>query len=168
MSNDEKKIVQGGSTANKHGKILEKALIPAFQENGYRILKPRDKDFDSVVELVDKYVISNAEYISIYGRKCKTEFVLVNKNTNSRIRIECKWQQSSGSVDEKLPYLFLNCVESFEEKDIIIIIDGEGQRKGAIEWLKNAASNPQLNKGKNISVMNLSEFMKWLNDSEKR
>lgn len=167
MSSDEKKIVQGGSTANKHGKILEKALLPAFLENGYKVVKSRDKDYDDVVDLVDKYVISDAEYTSIYGRRCKTEFVLVNKNINKRIRIECKWQQSSGSVDEKLPYLFLNCVESFEEQDIIIIIDGEGQRKGAIEWLKKAAADPKMNKGKNILVMNLPEFLKWLNNTEK-
>ena len=30
---------------------------------------------------------------------------------NGLIRIEAKWQQSPGSVDEKLPYLFQNALE---------------------------------------------------------
>jgi hypothetical protein len=34
-----------------------------------------------------------------------------------RKNIECKWQQVSGSVDEKLPYLYLNCIEAMPEKN---------------------------------------------------
>ena len=53
-------------------------------------------------------------------------FLVIIKKNNFRIRIECKWQQSSGSVDEKLPYLFLNAKDCMPEKDIMIIIDGKG------------------------------------------
>lgn len=54
------------------------------------------------------------------------------------IRIECKWQQAAGSVDEKLPYLYLNTIEAMPENSIMILIDGAGWKAGAIQWLKDA------------------------------
>jgi len=51
-----------------------------------------------------------------------TEFLLKSKEYNFNVRIECKWQQVSGSVDGKLPYLYLNSIEAMPESNIIIII----------------------------------------------
>ena len=83
-------------------------------------------------------------------------------------RIECKWQQVSGSVDEKLPYLYLNCIEAMPEDNIIILIDGEGWKHGGIQWIKDAAQKEKyLNserKPKNIQVFSLTEFMTWANN----
>ena len=85
----------------------------------------------------------------------------------AEIRIECKWQQVSGSVDEKLPYLYLNTIEAMPEKEITIIIDGDGWKKGAIEWLKQAVTKKKYttknNKKKKIQVMSLVEFITWAN-----
>lgn len=79
----------------------------------------------------------------------------------------CKWQQSSGSVDEKFPYLYLNCIEVMPEDDIIIVVDGGGAKKGAIDWLRRTAEEKKYitdkNSLKNISVMSLSEFLVWAN-----
>jgi len=55
-----------------------------------------------------------------------------------QIRIECKWQQVKGSVDEKLPYLYLNTIEAMPENTIMILIDGAGWKTGAVKWLKDA------------------------------
>ncbi|MGC2423417.1 MAG: PD-(D/E)XK nuclease superfamily protein [Nitrospirota bacterium] len=82
------------------------------------------------------------------------------------MRIECKWQQVSGSVDEKLPYLYLNCVEAMPEDYIIIIIDGGGFRAGSITWLKEAAKSNKYNEAgvmKSILVFSLAEFIAWAN-----
>jgi len=96
-------------------------------------------------------------YINIYGSKGRTEFVIDTKTKS--IRIECKWQQSSGSVDEKFCYLYHNCL-IMPEKTIIIVIDGDGARKSAVEWLKNIANNTT---SKELYVFNLCEFIKWVN-----
>lgn len=72
---------------------------------------------------------------------------------------------SSGSVDEKFPYTYLNCVEAMPERDIIIIVDGGGAKQGAVNWLRNAAAARKYAgcRDKRIQVMNLSEFLVWAN-----
>tara|TARA_R110000851_G_scaffold103269_1_gene220123 strand:+ start:1243 stop:1722 length:480 start_codon:yes stop_codon:yes gene_type:complete len=78
----------------------------------------------------------NVPYESIYGTKCRSEFLLAYNNRE--IRIECKSQESSGSVDEKLPYLVQNFTEKVKEEETIIIHHGDGFRAGAINWLREA------------------------------
>jgi len=86
-----------------------------------------------------------------------------------KIRIECKWQQSPGSVDEKLPYLYLNTIESMPENNIIILIDGNGFKSGAKKWLKDAVSKKlyttKNNENKNVLVFSLTEFFTWANNT---
>jgi hypothetical protein len=50
----------------------------------------------------------------------------MSKAHGVHVRIECKWQQSAGSVDEKLPYLYLNAIESMPEDHVIIVYGGGG------------------------------------------
>ena len=115
-------------------------------------------------------LLTRIPYNSIYTpHEGHTEFLLVSDRYGFKIRIECKWQQSNGSVDEKLPYLYLNCIETMPENHIIIVIDGNGWKKGAVEWLKTAVATkkyttPQ-NAGKLIQVLNLQEFMTWANNT---
>ena len=141
------------------GNILEKQVQSLFLEKGFEIemyskwIKNKDKYGD---ELLLKHV----PFTSIYMHNARTEFLAISKKNNFRIRIECKWQQSSGSVDEKLPYLFLNAKHCMPEKNVMIIIDGKGWKEGAIPWLKNAVKN--LNE-KKIMVFSLTEFISWGN-----
>ena len=72
--------------------------------------------------------------------------------SQGRIRIECKYQQSAGSVDEKLPYLFMNFTQSIPEEEAIIVIEGNGFKVGAKEWLRKKCA------GTKVSVMSLEEF----------
>jgi hypothetical protein len=113
----------------------------------------------------EEILLKNVPYETIYGHKGNTEFLLKSKEYNREIRIECKWQQSPGSVDEKFPYLYLNCIESMPEDDIIVIVDGNGYKEGALNWLKSAISTKkyQIGLDKNITILNLSEFIIWAN-----
>jgi SepF-like predicted cell division protein (DUF552 family) len=78
-----------------------------------------------------------------------------------KTRIECKWQQTAGSVDEKLPYLYLNTIEAMPEDQIMIIIDGAGWKKGAVDWLRRAVNEKkyttQINNHKKIR--NIYKYM---------
>lgn len=80
------------------------------------------------------------------------------------IRIECKWQQSAGSVDEKLPYLYLNTIEAMPEKHIVIIIDGDGFKEGAKKWLRDAVKDKKYtdtsNRDKKIGLRDLRDRLK--------
>ncbi|MGB3671916.1 MAG: PD-(D/E)XK nuclease superfamily protein [Phormidesmis sp.] len=156
---------QGGA-ANHQGKILERTVVPTFESHGFEIVA-----YSAWIKKPANYgtelLLKNVPYTTIYNQKGRTEFLAKSERFELNVRIECKWQQSSGSVDEKLPYLYLNCIESMPEMDIIIIADGGGMKPGAIPWLKEAVSKkkyvsldmPQ----KNIQVFSIREFITWAN-----
>ena len=101
-------------------------------------------------------LLKSAPYTNIYGNtRCRSEFLLCHQGRS--IRIECKTQHSAGSVDEKLPYLFLNFTKAIPEKEAIIIIEGNGFKTGAKEWLKRKC------KGTKVQVFSYSEFVSYVN-----
>ena len=105
-------------------------------------------------------LVRRVPYQSIYGHRGVTEFLAVSASRGLAIRIECKWQQSQGSVDEKFPYLYLNCIHAMPEREIILLIDGNGYKPGALAWLKQAVASQD---AKLIHVFNLVEFLVWAN-----
>ena len=152
-------------TANKTGRTLESTVKAVMSSKGFQILSYKEWHKDPGQHSTD-VLLTNAPFTTIYNHPGHTEFLLISKRLNIEIRIECKWQQSPGSVDEKLPYLYLNCVEKMPEKSIVILIDGEGFKKGAIQWLKDAVANKKYSlMDKEIKVMNLREFMEWANNT---
>lgn len=115
----------------------------------------------------NELLLTDVPYDTIYQHSGKTEFLLKSERYNLEIRIECKWQQVAGSVDEKLPYLYLNSIEAMPEKHIVVVIDGNGWKTGAIPWLKEAAVNRKYTTSespkKKIEILSLAEFMTWAN-----
>jgi len=99
-----------------------------------------------------KYVIRNYPHPSLYGTPGKKEALVVAPDGDgfftpdeqgcTRIIIEAKWQDSSGSVDEKLPYLW----EAFHTSPVrnwVVVLDGRywktGRGKAAVSWLGHKA-----------------------------
>ncbi len=156
-----------GSLANSAGNTLEQTIIATLSSKGFEIEKYRTWA-KKPNKYGDELLLRNVPFESIYKHKGNTEFLLKSKKYNLEIRIECKWQQVSGSVDEKFPYLYLNCIEKMPENFIIIVVDGGGAKPEAIEWLKNAASTnlyQDKNSPKQIHVFNLTEFLIWANNT---
>lgn len=154
-----------GRYASNQGSILEKTVQNIFESKKFELIKYSAWKKDPSL-FGKELLLKNIEYTSIYNHIGRTEFLLLSERYDAKIRIECKWQQSSGSVDEKLPYLYLNAVYSMPENDIIIVIDGNGWKKGAVEWLKSAVENKLFTPPdfkKNIRVFSLMEFITWAN-----
>lgn len=157
---------QKGALASNQGSILEQTVESTFSKKGFQVLRYREWARNP-----DKYskdlLLKNCPFKNIYNHDGNTEFLLKSKTYDCEIRIECKWQQSSGSVDEKFPYLYLNCIDAMPEKHIIIIVDGGGAREGAVSWLKEVASKNKYtsaeNSDKQIEVLTLTEFIQWAN-----
>lgn len=155
-----------GGTANHQGKILERTVVPTFEAHDFEVVA-----YSAWKKKPDKYgtelLLKNVPYTTIYGQRGYTEFLAKSEQLNLNVRIECKWQQSSGSVDEKLPYLYLNCIETMPETDIIIIAGGGGMKPGAIPWLKDAVRQKKYvlpgMPEKNIQVLSIEEFLSWSN-----
>lgn len=154
-----------GNAANSSGNVLEQTVISTMTAKGFVSVS-----YSEWVKHPDAYdgelLLKNVPYDTIYGHNGKTEFLLKSASRGLEIRIECKWQQAAGSVDEKFPYLYLNCVETMPESHIIILVDGGGYKQGAINWLNTAVNSRRYqsqNNGKIIQVMNLVEFIRWAN-----
>jgi len=155
-----------GKSANITGNQLEIAvqtvlLNKGFEIEMYRKWEKKPKNYGK------ELLLKNVPFETIYGHHGNTEFLLLSEKHNLRIRIECKWQQSAGSVDEKLPYLYLNTIEAMPEKDIMILIDGDGFKAGAKTWLRNAVQEKlyttKKNNDTNVMVFSLTEFFTWAN-----
>jgi hypothetical protein len=122
---------QGGVTANKTGKRLEDFIIYQLVESGYTNIERRKwktaKYLDQPIYTRQLFLCKSIYETDIYG-----DFVIFHpeKYPNCLV-IESKWQQSPGSVDEKLPFLVKNIKERFPI-DSVVVIDGGGFKKGAI------------------------------------
>jgi len=157
-------LAQGG-LANSSGNTLEQTIIATLTSKGFPVEIYRNWIKNPAAYPSD-IVLRNVPYETIYGHRGNTEFLLISERYNLTIRIECKWQQSAGSVDEKFPYLYLNCVQQMPENNIIIVMDGGGAKAGAVQWLRQACDErlflPE-DSPKTITAMNLVEFMSWAN-----
>ncbi|HLO83604.1 MAG TPA: PD-(D/E)XK nuclease superfamily protein [Nostocaceae cyanobacterium] len=154
------KMTQGGR-ANKSGNILE-ANVEAIL-NGY--------DYFQVGHHITKEQIFNASLLpkrygrevnigmGIYQTELKVDFYIIGIPAfTSGLIIECKWQESTGSVDEKYPYLNMNIQYTYPAPTIVIL-GGVGMREGASNWLKDRVNdNPNL-----VAVFSLDRFIAWAN-----
>lgn len=149
-----------GAMANKSGHVFEKMAVPVFEANGYPVVAW--KQFRE--HPLDRCAVKDVPFINVYGSQSKTEFVIVDGDR--RIRVECKFQTSAGSVDEKFPYMYLNSVLAYPEREVILIIDGDGYRPGARQWVIDRVNENWLGYkelGKSIMVMRLTQFTDWVN-----
>jgi len=158
----------GTKRSNVTGNQLEVAVKTVLQGKGFEIINYRiwEKNKENYGK---ELLLENVPFTTIYEHKGNTEFLLKSKKYGLEIRIECKWQQSAGSVDEKLPYVYLNAIEAMPESTIMILIDGDGWKQGAIKWLKDAVEQKKYTteelRNKKIMVFNLKEFFTWANNT---
>lgn len=153
-----------GAQANLNGKIFEDMCIPLLAQHGFIILSY--KEFETMRKLPVRYVVQQMPYITIYGHKGRTEMVIVDQVQNRVVRVENKYQQAAGSVDEKYPYMYLNAVFAYEEPEVIFVIDGGGFKPGAKKWLIDRINENWLDyrsMGKSIQLMTIAEFINWVN-----
>lgn len=156
-----------GRKTNITGNQLEQAVQTVLQSKGFKIEMYRKWEKNKE-DYGKELLLKNVPYHTIYDHAGNTEFLLISKRYNLRIRIECKWQQSAGSVDEKLPYLYLNSIEAMPENTIMILIDGDGWKKGAKTWLRNAVKEKKYTDSTSdttILVYSLTEFFTWANNT---
>lgn len=154
-----------GKSANRNGLQQEGELANLFASNGYADIdgklsvKQKAKLFNSRVHYTGKWfsrqlLCGN----NIYGSPVRADvFVYGAVNFPDGLIIESKWQQVGGSVDEKYPFL----VETVKLLAIptIVVLDGNGYRLAAADWLRSqVAVVPSL-----AGVYTYAEFKKAVN-----
>lgn len=92
---------------------------------------------------------------SIYRTKRRVDFVLRHPTLwPDGLVIQCKWQASAGSVDEKYPYE-VACINHLSYPAIIVLA-GDGYKVGAKEWLRAQAGCDNLK-----NVFDMGEFARF-------
>lgn len=166
-----------GTKANNTGHIFEDMMLPIFKTHGFLVITNAElKANPDIILGVDKYVVRNVPFTTIYDQPGKTEFVIYDASAVNdagepylrAIRVEAKWQQSAGSVDEKYPYMLLNGIYGYPEHEIIFVVDGGGYKPGARQWLADHINDNWLDyqnsQSKTIKLMKIDEFVKWFNN----
>lgn len=134
-----KQLTQGGR-ANRHGRTAEDVLLSILTHQAYDIQR-------------QKYIGKGIFDTDIY-----VDFYLANHPSfPDGLIIESKWQDVSGSVDEKLPFLVENIRQCYP-CPTIVVIHGGGFRPGAVVWLKRQVDHEKL-----YAAFRLEEFLSWCN-----
>jgi hypothetical protein len=155
-----------GGYANQSGSTLEHLIMRVLEDNGFEVMPYTRYRSGPDLFLTDELLVRNVPYTTIYGHAGKTEFLLLSASHHLTIRIECKWQQSGGSVDEKFPYVYLNALEAMPEQDIFIVYGGSGAKPGAINWIRQAVKEGRYrppSSTKTIRVLSVEQFIAWAN-----
>ena len=154
-------ITSSGTKANTTGNTLEKFVERILQDHGYI------EFWDHKAQLfANRKSVGGKQYAkqvpcgtSIYETKRKCDFLVNNPDKFPEgLIIECKWQQVSGSVDEKYPFALFNIFKI--GVPTIILLDGNGYKQAAMRWLKHEVDpNKAL-----IGVYNMAEFQTKVNN----
>jgi len=160
-------VQQGGAIANAVGRAFEIKIQDIFEAHEVQVMAYRDwkKKRGTFPPGLD-VLLTNAPYKNIYGGAGRSEFLFLPQgHVEKAIRIEAKFKKSSGSTDERLAYLYLNVIEAYPEKHVIVVVGGSGWRKGAVEWLRNVAARKAYttvqSATKIVEIMTLNVFKAW-------
>ena len=144
----------GGKLANLSGRRLENFVSEILDDRDY--LKVDAIRFKPMCELEQPIYARQYETgRDIYGKLRRVDLILYHPRLYPDcLTIQCKWQASQGSVEEKYPYEVLNIQQN--HFDTIIVLDGEGYSAGAKQWLLNQAGKNRLK-----HVFNMGEFTRF-------
>ncbi len=142
-----------GARANRRGRTLENAINDLLSEDYQRVTSAR---FFALRDLrqpiyAEQCVIGR----DIYSKNRRVDFILYHpQRWPDCLVIQCKWQASSGSIEEKYPFEVLSI--QLNEFPTIIVLDGGGYTKGSEMWLKGQAG-----KNKLLHVLSLGEISRF-------
>ena len=142
--------------ASKTGRILETFVASLLEDNGYVPIKPANsflamRDLGQPI-FAQQFTVGE----SIYKKPRKVDFILYHpEKWADCLVIECKWQASPGSVDEKYPFLVANIEHG--NYPTIVILDGGGYTEASGEWLREQSGT-----NKFLNVFNQGEFQRFV------
>lgn len=145
-------IKNAGQEANISGRHCERGIMQAFMSREVPVLWYRQQAEDLFYESV---LLRNVPYRNCWGGISKSEFVYYGPGGLS-VRIECRAQHASGSVDEKVNFLRDNAYIA-PESAVWIVIAGRGARPVARSFLERECHNWS---GKTIRIYDQDDAQK--------
>lgn len=160
-----------GAQANASGQELEADIAALLSARGFHVEKHSGYGGKATeLTMRGKYprlALRQPPYTTLYGSPGRGDFVLVAKELPENVWIETKRMAIAGSIDEKLPHTFLNAMAANPGRHVILVIDGDGWRPGALAWIRAATKDRRWAEfanypGKRVDVMTPAEFKIWL------
>ena len=135
-------MTASGTQANRHGRL--QAVVAAELDNhGYQQIEP--PQFIVAVRILRQPIYARQVTLgySIYDKPRQVDFLLFHPlKQPSGLVIQCKWQSSSGSVDEKFPFEVLSIQRG--DYDAMVVLDGDGYSEPSERWLREQAGDRRL------------------------
>lgn len=117
-------------TGNDNGRILEQQIEALLRSKGYVQTNQICRDGNCGPWYIRQY----RGFRTIYGSQCRLDFLVRHPTKHpDMLAIECKWQSSPGTVDEKFPYLLAN--GRALGIPYAVFLAGGGYRDGAKQWI---------------------------------
>lgn len=92
---------------------------------------------------------------TLYGGSRRVDFILYHPIKWAEcLIIECKWQASGGSTDQKYPYFVESTNKNPEQA--IFVIGGDGYSGRSKDWLRS-----QIGKGRILDVLDQGDFARF-------
>ena len=149
-----------GCLANDNGAALKESIANILIRRGYAEISK--KKFLAARFLRQPFF--TREFTvgkSIYGTDLRSDLIIYHPDKHPGcLIIESKWQQSTGSVDEKYPFLVLSLKQKEIPYPAIVVLDGGGYKSLAEDWLRKQIDDKLLN------VFSMMEFRKWSNSGK--
>lgn len=143
-----------GKVANRAGDRLERNVADILEDKGYEFVQ-RNRFFPARTLEQPVYTRQCELGKDIYGRRRRVDFILYHPvRFQNCLVIQCKWQASAGSVEEKYPFEVLSIAQG--QYDTIVIIDGGGYTPEAKQWLLDQSGKNHL-----LDVQSQGDFARY-------
>lgn len=154
----------GGKATSHGGQVLEQ-VIQALTLRKFVIRPYSDGGGEQLfADAKSRWLIKNYPYHTLFGTPGRREWFLESPEWTGQL--ECKFQNSGGSVDEKMVYL----VETLRRSDIRALAlvyagnywSNESRGKAIVEWLQREATAIRHQYQKELLVLNMTGFFHWV------
>lgn len=120
---------QQGRKANNNGRFFEQLISQSLRSRGYA-------ECGNAPPVASKPFFvpqSKGRFESIYGIPMTVDFYVWHPEKFERgLIIECKYQETGGSADEKFPYTVLSLKKT--GVPAILLLIGAGAKRKAVDW----------------------------------
>lgn len=139
------------------GANLERFVDQELLAHGYLKIVEKHNLFENRHMVRGKKFASHVSCgTNIYNSERICDFLIINPIKYPKgLIIECKWQHSAGSVDEKYPFVHQSILKT--GVPTIVVLDGGGYRKEAEEWFKAQVDHVML-----LGVWSKNELVTFL------
>ena len=146
-----------GQRAHQTGTLLEDFIRNLLKQPSYDYVQPHQFQ---AARCLEKPIFS-AKYPTgkdLYDNDHKCDFILYHPvRYPHTLVIESIWQQRSGSVDKKFPFLVSTI--KISGLDTVVVLGGGGYSAGAERWLRRQAGKDCL-----LHVFNMEQLQAFCND----